>query len=162
MICVGFSTHSGNVVSRLIRWMTGSKASHTWLLVDDALFGTEMVMEATEVGFRFITYSRFKAEGNDIVTVVTPAFPLKPGMRQAAMWLGERYDFGGLLGSAVVLLGRWLRRKWKNPLGSSKAMFCSEAVVRVMQAAGYPGSAALDPESITPQDLLDFLTKVGA
>jgi len=157
MIRIGFSTHQNNVMSRLIRWFTGSKVSHTWLLIEDAFFGVEMVMEATETGFRLIPYTNFKAEGNDIVAVLDPAHPLDAGVRQAALWLGERYDFTGLFGSAFVLLGRWLKRKWRNPFDAPQSMFCSEAVTRVLQAAAYPGAQNLDPAATTPQDLLDFL-----
>ena len=161
MIRVGFSTQLKNPLSRLIRYCTGSKASHAWLLVEDTFFGLEMVMEATETGFRLVPYANFKAEGNDIVAVLEPPYSLDLGVHEAARWLGRRYDFAGLLGSFFVILGRWLRRKWRNPLASPRAMFCSEAVVEVLQAAKYPDSSALDPASTTPQDLLDFFTKAG-
>ena len=161
MVRVGFSTRTKNIFSRLIRWLTGSKTSHTWLLFEDSFFCLPMVMEATETGFRLIPYDNFKAEGNDIVAVIEPPYPLDEGVQQAARWLGERYDFTGLLGSVIVLLGRWFKRKWKNPLAASKAMFCSEAVVWVMRAAKYPGSEAFDPEATTPQDLLDFFVGAG-
>jgi hypothetical protein len=162
MIRVGFSTQLKNPLSRLIRWLTKSKASHAWLLFDDTFFGLRMVMEATEVGFRILPFSNFQAEGNDIVAIVQPAAPLEDGVMAAGQWLGESYDFAGLLGTSFVLLGRWLRRKWKNPLASPHAMFCSEAVVRVIQAAKYPGSEALVPASTTPQDLLNFFSRTGA
>jgi hypothetical protein len=161
MVRVGFSTRTKNIFSRAIRWLTGSKTSHTWLLFDDTFFGLPMVMEATEVGFRLLPYDNFKAEGNDIIALIEPPYALDEGVQQAARWLGERYDFTGILGSVFVLLGRWLKKKWRNPLAGSKSMFCSEAVVRVMQAAKYPGSDAFDPEATTPQDLLDFFVKSG-
>jgi hypothetical protein len=161
MVRVGFSTRTRNLMSRAIRWLTGSKASHAWLLVEDTFFGIDMVMEATEVGFRLIPFDNFKAEGNDIVALLEAPYPLDEGVHAAARWIGERYDFAGLLGSAFVLLGRWLRKKWRNPMASSRSMFCSEAVVRVMQAAGYPGSESFDPEATTPQDLLDFFARAG-
>jgi len=149
-------------MSGLIRWFTKSKVSHAWLLFDDTFFGLQMVLEATEVGFRVLPFANFQAEGNDIVAVVQPAAPLEDGLKDAAQWLGESYDFVGLFGTSFVLLGRWLHRKWKNPLASPHAMFCSEAVTRVLQAANYPGSEALVPASTTPQDLLDFFSRTGA
>jgi hypothetical protein len=157
MVRVGFSTHTKSVLSRIIRWFTGSKASHTWLIIEDTFFGVEMVMEATETGFRLIPFENFKAEGNDIVAIIEPVYPLDVGVRQAVRWLGESYDFAGLFGSVVVMLGRWLKRKWRNPLDRAQSMFCSEAVVRVLQASLYPGSEKFDPSATTPQDLLDFL-----
>lgn len=157
MIRVGFSTRTKSIFSRLIRWFTGSSVSHAWLVYDDAFFGEDMVIEATEVGFRLIPLANFKAEGNDVVAVVEPKSPLDVGLRAARTWIGESYDFGGLLGASVVILGRWLKRKWRNPLDSPRSMFCSEAVVMVLQASSYPGAEKLDPSATTPQDLLNFL-----
>jgi len=157
MIRVGFSTHTKSILSRIIRWFTKSKASHAWLLITDSFFGVEMVMEATETGFRLIPFENFKAEGNDIIAIIDPAYPLDVGVHQAVRWLGEGYDFAGLFGSAFVMLGRWFKRKWRNPWDRPHSMFCSEAVVRILQASQYPGSEKFDPAATTPQDLLDFL-----
>lgn len=156
MIKVGFSTHHHNILSSTIRFFTKSEVSHTWLLVDDPLFKRPMVLEATETGIVLTPFDRF-ATKNDVVCILDPKHPLDSGMSEAGAWLGERYDFLGLVGTAFVLLGRWLKRKWKNPLSSSHAMFCSEFVVNVMQAAQYPGAENLVPTGTTPQDLLDFL-----
>lgn len=160
MVRVGFSTHRSNLLSTVIRWLTGSKVSHTWLLIDEPYFGIPLVMEATEVGFRLIPYEVF-AKKNDIVEIVsvdpTRLDSVEASVKRAAQWLGDDYDFGGLLGSAVILLGRRLKKRWKNPFASSTAMFCSEAVVLVLKGADYPGTENLDPEATTPEDLLDFL-----
>lgn len=157
MIRVGFSTHKSNFLSATIRIFTGSKVSHTWLLVEDEpFFGIPMVMEATEVGFRYIPFETFKSK-NDVVEVLTPTHPLDKGVHVANAWLGDSYDFLGLLMSFFVVVGHWVKRKVKNPVHSSRSMFCSEAVVRVLQASDYPGVADLDPSSTTPQDLLSLL-----
>jgi len=64
----------------------------------------------------------------------------------------------GLFGIFLTLVARWFKRKkWKNPFTSANALFCSEAVVRVMKAAAYPGAGRLGDETTTPQELLDFL-----
>jgi len=117
-----------------------------------------MVMEATEVGFRYIPFSVFSGK-NDVLEVITPPHPLDKGVHMANAWLGESYDFVGLFSTFFVIVGRWLKRKVKNPGQSSRAMFCSEAVTRVIQASEYPGTVDLDPASVTPQDLLDLLKK---
>jgi hypothetical protein len=158
-IKVGFSTRKNNPLSALLRWITHSKASHTWLLISHEFFGLDMVMEATETGFRVIPFDNFKAEGNEVVVVVETGHDLTEGVRYATRWLGESYDFGGLLGASVVLLGRWLKHKWRNPINDPHAMFCSEAVCRVLQIAHYPGTDTLEPSEVTPQDLMDLLVK---
>jgi hypothetical protein len=61
---------------------------------------------------------------------------------------------------AWVLLGRALRRQWKNPLSRADELFCSEAVVEeFLIPAGYPGVAALGlPQDVSPPALLTFLS----
>jgi hypothetical protein len=155
---IGFSTGKGNPVSAIIRFFTGSRASHAWLLVHDPLFDMELVMEAHEVGFRLVPFKTFR-KANRIVAIVDPQHPLDPGVREAAKWLGSQYDFRGLFGMMFVIAGRVFRRKWKNPFRSARSMFCSEAVVRVLRASGFPDATRLSAEDTTPQDLMDFFVK---
>jgi hypothetical protein len=156
IVKVGFTSSSG-VLPRLIKWATKSKVNHTFLYISDSFLGIDMVLQATIGGFNLLTYSKY-AKSNHVVKIVDLAHPVDVGLKEASLWLGERYDYGGLFGSAFVLLGRWFKRKWSNPWDNSDAMFCSEAIVRVLQASNYPGSQGLDPSAVTPQDLLVFLT----
>lgn len=160
MIRIGFSRRDRNHLSRLIRHMTGSPVSHCWFLIDEPFFGVEMVIEASEFGYRIIPYAGYE-KANTIVTLVEPRWPIEDAVRASAAWLGSRYDFAGLFGMGAVLVGRWLRRKLKNPFTSAHALFCSEAVVRTLQLAQYPGAGALDPENTSPADLLAFLKAEG-
>jgi len=155
-VSVGFST-SRKLVSRIIRRVTRSKVSHTWLLVSDSFLGVDMVMQATLGGFQMTSYEAFKKH-HQIITLLEPNHSLSTGVKQSAQWLGFRYDYAGLFGAAFVIMGRWFRKKWGNPFNDADALFCSEAVVRVLQASGYPGAEVLDASTVTPQDLLAFLT----
>ena len=156
IVKVGFS--SGNrMLSYLIKWATKSKTSHTFLYLSDSFLGTDMVLQATIGGFNLVTYQKF-AKSHNIIKLIDLQYPIDEGLKQASLWLGERYDYTGLFGSAFVLIGRWFKRKWTNPWNDSNAMFCSEAIVRVLQASNYLGSEKLDPSSVTPQDLLVFLS----
>jgi hypothetical protein len=56
-----------------------------------------------------------------------------------------------------MIVAGWCKRKIRNPLHDPDSMLCSEAIVRVLQAAQYPGAASLDPPSTTPEALLEFL-----
>lgn len=156
-ILVGFSTQN-SLPSRIIRKITKSSVSHAWLLLRGSFMGLDMVLEASSSGFHLTPYETFRSR-NIIVETVEPVAPLDDGVRLAASWLGSRYDFTGLLGSVIVQIGRWLRRKWRNPFDASRAMFCSEAIVYVLRAAKYPGAEGLDPSGTSPEDLLDFLTE---
>lgn len=158
MVYVGFSTpRRWNPLSALIRAMMRSKASHAWLLVEDPLFQLRLVLEAHSTGFRLISLAEF-VKRNKVVALVEPAHPIAPGLPEAGGWLGDEFDVLGLLGIFLTLVARWFRRKaWRNPFASSRALFCSEAVVRVLKAAHYPGAGRLGDETTTPAELLAFL-----
>lgn len=157
MTYVGFSTpRRWNPLSALIRWMTKSRTSHTWLLVEDPAFDLRLVLEAHTTGFRLISFTRF-VKDNRVVALVRTSHPLEPGLPDAGQWLGESYDVLGLFGIFLTLVGRWFRqRPWNNPFPTPSALFCSEAVVRTLKAAGYPGSERLGDETTSPAALLEW------
>ncbi|MBK9520003.1 MAG: hypothetical protein IPO09_22315 [Anaeromyxobacter sp.] len=158
MVFVGFSTpRRWNPLSALIRAMMRSQASHAWLLVEDPLFELRLVLEAHSTGFRLIALAEFVKE-NRVVALVEPAHDLHRGLPEAGGWLGDQFDVLGLFGIFLTLVGRWFSaRRWRNPFTSSRALFCSEAVVRVMKASRYPGAERLGNETTTPAELLAFL-----
>jgi hypothetical protein len=167
MISVGFS-NSNTWLSKIIQWFTGSTISHCWLLLDPgtAFYGQQKwVLEAVLQGYHLIPYEGYTV-GNHLVSLVTLPYPVEDGVIRAMGWLGGSYDVGGLLGEAVVVYERWLERTWRwlkfkirNPLHEQRAMFCSEAIVFVLQVSKYPGADALIAKNTTPQDLYAFLTK---
>ncbi|MGC4114605.1 MAG: hypothetical protein QM765_08345 [Myxococcales bacterium] len=161
MVKIGFSTARGNPASLIIRALTGSKASHAWLLVRVDPFGQDFVFEASEYGVRLVPWGQFRRQ-NRIVAVFEPQVSLEPAMQKAGELLGAYYDFKGLVGMAFVILGRWLRRKWRNPLNTAKAMWCSELVAKVLKWAHHPGVEDLAPTRTSPQDLLDLLRGLNA
>ena len=156
---VGFSTSKKSWVSRIIRWFTKSKTSHTFLVYYDQDWSRDMIMESTEGGYKISPYSKYESE---VVAVFTPKQSIEVGLAKSVDWLGEAYDYTGLIGMMWVEFGRWIKRKWHNPLHSSNAMFCSEAVVRVLQDSNYPGADQFDPTSTDPEMLLEFFEKEQA
>ena len=157
MVYVGFSTpRRWNPLSALIRAMMRSRVSHAWLLVEDPLFELRLVLEAHSTGFRLISFANFVRD-NKVVAIAAPAHPVEPGLPEAGGWLGDQFDVLGLFGIFLTLVAGWFRRKaWRNPFTSSRALFCSEAVVRVLKAARYPGAGRLGDETTTPAELLAF------
>ena len=156
---IGFSTPKHfNPVSWLVRKVTSSAASHCFFIYFDVDWQADMVLEAHEFGFRLMSLSRFEKR-NEVVATFNTTIDIGEGLKHVALeFRGTSGDEGGLLGAAVVMLGRWLKRKWRNPLNSSQSVFCSEAVTLALQKSGYPGADGLVPHSTTPQDLLTFFT----
>jgi len=156
---IGFTTSKTSWISRIIRWFTAGRSSHTFVVYHDVDFERDMIMEATEGGFKITPFSRYESS---LVAIFTPKYSIEVGLRKSVDWLGEGYDYAGLFGMAWVELGRWLKRKWRNPWRDSKTMFCSEAVARIMIDSDYPGTKGWDPQSIDPEMLLDFFEKERA
>lgn len=157
---IGFST-SKSWVSSVIRFMTGSKASHVWFLYYDQDFRDYYVLDANILGFNITPLSIFDAR-NKIVKVFIPKHSIEPGFNEIGRWVSSKYDIKGLLGMFFVSLAQWFRVKIKNPAGDSKSLFCTEAVALAMKMSQYPGTEDWDCSSITPQFLIDFLTNDGS
>jgi hypothetical protein len=157
MVLIGFSTsRRWNAISALIRAMTNSRMSHSWLMVEDPLFKTRLVLEAHSVGFRLVSFTRF-VEENEVIALVKPAHSLEPGLPSTALWLGEKFDLLGLFGIFLTLVGRLFRqRPWLNPFPTARPLYCTKAVVRSMKAARYPGSEELGDHTTSPADLFAF------
>ena len=157
---IGFST-TNHLVSRIIRKLTGSIVSHTWVLYYDEDFKCDCVIEFTKGGCRLSTFDRFK-QRNLIVKIWTPQCSVQKGFVGLRNFLEAGYDYIGLFGMLFVLFARWLKKKIRNPFASSKKLFCSECVVRLLQNAEYPRSDTLDPETVTPDDLYHFAIREEA
>jgi len=158
-IRIGVSTPKRwNPLSPILRRVMGTPYSHIWILLDDALFDVDMVLGTETHGFQLIPYERF-LKTNNVVMVYDPdpSYHLDVGLRAVAPLIGEPYDKVGLIGMAWVMLGRWLKRKVRNPLASSKALFCSESVALVLAKSAVPEAAMLVPELATPADVVAVL-----
>lgn len=152
MVKIGFST-TNMLLSRLIRKITGAKVSHCWFVFE--AYGKEFVLQADVGGVKITPMGSWISKWT-IVQIVSP----KVDVDLAPAWdmLSESYDYGGLIGNFWVYVGRWLHKKWKNPLDSGHALFCSEFIVKVLQEAKYPGAEKFDAAATSPEDLVEFLS----
>ncbi len=106
---------------------------HTWLLVEDPLFHLRLVMEAHTTGFRLISLAEFEKD-NKVVALVAPSHSLKTGQPAPRRARALRH----------LQVAKWFKKRVENPWTSPRALFCSEAVVRVMKSAHYPGGELFD------------------
>lgn len=154
-IKIGFAT-SPAWISRAIRYFTRSPVSHAFVLIEGATPTGDLVLQAVATGWTLTTRRRFEA-GATGIRYVTPRVPLDAGLDKALEWLDTPYAFAGVVGMAWVCIGRALRKVWRNPMPDPHHMFCSEGIVYMLQADGYPGADVLDAPSVSPADLLAFL-----
>jgi hypothetical protein len=159
-VLIGFSTRKYNPVSALVRWITGAKASHAWVMYPDQFFHDRlMVMEATEWGVREISADIFWKR-NVVVAVFKPEVDMTEAVRMSGPLLGELYDFLGLIGMPIVIAAaKWLHKKITNPLESPSGLFCSELVMKLMKIAQHPGTESLSPSESSPDLEMRFLTE---
>jgi hypothetical protein len=160
-VLFGFSS-SQWWVSRLIKRFTRAEVSHAFLYLRATEFG-DLVMEAGWDGWRMSTPEALCSGTTRIVELVpcpeNMRAPVLAAVVASRSALGERYDYEGLLGMAWVEIAKnWLRKKVKNPFRSARSMFCSDAVVSlILQPAKWPNAELLDAQSISPEDLREFV-----
>jgi hypothetical protein len=153
-VSLGFST-TNYPLSILIRWITKSKTSHTWLLVEEN--GKSTVYEAHLSGFRSIDWKSFK-KSNKIIATKALNWDMSAGVKLAQSWVGKKaYDLDELVGNVWVLIGKWLGRKFSNPFHDCKELDCSQSMTLVLQKVKFPDSEKFVAYNTSPQDLLNFL-----
>lgn len=134
-------------LSGVIRWFTGSKVSHVVVTFD--LDGLPMVCHADMGGVRFVTRDRFLATNHQVVEEWAHVEELTLTEIEASLGVG--YDYAALFGEIPVMLARWLGKKIRNPFNSPSHLYCTELVLKL----GTPELNALDPDTATPEDILD-------
>jgi hypothetical protein len=159
-VLIGFST-SRHWLSRLIQRAQGAPYSHVFLVYRDPLFQVPVVLEAGLAGFHPSAAAPWWRQ-HQVLYVVRVQTDLSAGLAAAGPYLGAQYDVQGLAGAGLVTLGRWLRRKWRNPAHGPAQLFCSEVVARILAWAAVPGADQLPPDETTPADLFRFLQGAGA
>lgn len=147
---------SDDLVSRIIRWFTKSRVSHAFFLYWDDKFQRWNTAGAMAPGFEIIAADRI-FPANRVVAIYEPV-DLNPIMPDLDEWLSDMYNYPGLIGMALVEIGRWLKRKWHNPLTASNSLFCSQAVAQALILAKQP-NFDLDPTTTAPSDLDDFFQR---
>lgn len=160
-IKIGFST-SGLWISRLIRWASKAKVSHTFVIIEDGDFGYPMVVQEAWQGFTLQTLDNFKAAGNVVLNVIDPKVPLNIGLVAVAPLLGTQYGYLQLIGAGFVRLFQVFKKKIHNPFRNTRSLFCSELNTILLQKSGYPDAGGLDASNTSPEDLLEFMQKKEA
>ena len=145
---VGFST-TGGPISRLIRWVTGVRASHCFIRYRCGTFADDMVLEATGAGFRVCSWRRFDRANKLVAMYRLKLDPecMRGGFMKLAHRLGDAYDTLSLVG---YLLRSWFSLR-RVPFNSRKKLVCSEAVALYLQHCGVD---VTNRNVVTPRDLM--------
>lgn len=153
---IGFSTKPDNILSKGIRWITRSQASHTFIFLTN-----KVILEATFFGIKAYSWEKFK-EKNKIIGIFQikrDEWLLEEGLYKAINRLGEPYDITNLLGQVLVkIVDILFHKKIKNFLGNKKFLQCSEYSYYYLKDCHIPIEIE-DIEAINPEYLLDFCLK---
>jgi hypothetical protein len=157
-ISIGFSTDPKSWVSKIIRWFTKSKYSHTFIVVrGDPVLG-DLVVESDSGGVQIKTFNGFNFTKNPLLKEVAISDDVTVPLRHTLDLLGSSYDYTGLVGmSWVELMWHVFKKKVHNPLHSKNALFCVAFVIVFMQQMDWKNSGALVPQDNDAQMLADFI-----
>lgn len=151
-ITIGFSASTG-IVGKTIMWFTRGRVSHAYATYYSKTLQNVFVIEATFWGYKLTPHSKW-LKHNQPVAEFKCSYDLSPGLRHVAKWLGGTYDFWSAFGLAAK---RWFGKWYRNPFRDPKKLHCSEAVTMMLRKIGLAEN--LDPESTTPEDLLQYCSK---
>lgn len=161
-IYFGFST-STLPLSYFARWLMRSKASHTFLLIE--LGFIKLVVESSFGGVKVTPYDKWKKHSK-----LTHLFALdkkrsddmvNSALAETFSIVGTKYDYPGYFGFLPVYIMRWFGKKIRNPFGSASSMACSEFVIQVREELQIQSWMHFDPESTSPQDIIEVCEKSG-
>lgn len=159
-IYFGFSTNN-YPTSILARWITKSKASHAFLLVD--LFFIHLIIHATFGGVKVVPYTKW-IKSNKITNLYALSTPrsredIEIALAEAFSFVGGKYDYPGFLGFIPIYIMRWFGKKIKNPFASAKAIICTEFILQTREELKINSWTGLDAESISQQDIIEICDK---
>ena len=147
-IILGFSSDS-LPISKLIKWFTRGRVNHAYVIYHDETLDEKIVMEASFSGYVLVPYKKWKKGRKEFAQFACQK-DLSDSLKIMANKLGSGYDFLSALG---LSLRRWFGKFFTNPFRNPTKMHCSEAMAVMLKDAGFKVG---DPESKTPEDLLEF------
>lgn len=156
-IIVGFSTGK-TILAKLIRWITRSSVSHTYLKMRTTFEKPEfLVYQASGLSVNIENFENFQKHANIIeeINYSVSAVKYEEIVHYMVDKMGRPYSIKQLIGMLWVLFGRSIGLKWRNPFRDQDHSFvCVELICRALDIPR--------AEELTPQDLLDYLKSHSA
>jgi hypothetical protein len=131
-IKVGFST-TDSLFSRLIRFCTRSKVSHTYIYVHDDFFDEPFVLHV-ERTMHLIRAEDFYKENRPVEEFTIEDERLALSMKENLKHLGKKFNWWDWAGW-FPLVRRWVKVKLKSPTHSFPKLICVSYVLRVLNDA---------------------------
>jgi hypothetical protein len=164
-IIIGFSRPKAwlEPFSWLIRLITWSSFSHAYIRFYDTEYNRWLIFQASGAKVNFIGMTMFDGLENIYEEFNVPISDLtkKVVVQSAIDICGSPYGVGQIIGFGWVLLARLFGKKVKNPFASNSSFVCSELVAEILIEIDKEDSGTLDPSTMSPQDLYNFMIEKG-
>lgn len=160
-VVVGFG-RDRSLRSRLIRWATAGRWSHTWLELH--LWGGAWALHSGARGVAVVPLRQVTPTYTAVARYAVAGLPEAAVLAVAHTYVGRPYDYRAVLWNGLLLvllrLTGW-QRLHDAVVRDAARYSCSELVAAILGGAGLEGLPALDPELTTPQNLADLCAAGG-
>ena len=156
-----FFSRSNSLVSRIITLITRGDASHAGIILSDIPEAGHELYQSLGDGFGMSTREELTRGSTRILKEIPINVDPARVLAICRARLGTPYAYLAVLGMLWVQLGKWLGKRWRNPVRSVHHMFCSESVVEILTQAGFIQFQRLDAISVSPVALESILTRAG-
>lgn len=158
---VAFSIHSLNPISKAIAWFTGSKWSHTILVVEHGKY----IYTSETSDFEVVMHTLDDSINDETVKMEVYRADLDPGSQQLIVSecmknLGQTYGYLQFISLGIrALLRRWFGIKIGNFI--RQGVVCNQHVLYGLSKVPSLGELyGMDPESIDQQELYEKITSI--
>jgi len=146
-IIIGFSSHPG-IFSTLIKLVSASKVSHTYVRIPVPEYGESMVFQASGLIVNYTNYRVFQERSTTIeeyeIEVPDEVYTLGEMLRVTEA--GKPYSMKEIVGLLWILFMRNMGRRVSNPFrDGSSSYVCVELAMRCV-------GLAVDSENVTQED----------
>lgn len=148
LVCL---SSSSEWYGRAIRKLTGANVNHAFIAYASREWGGWWAVQTDERGVVKVPVENVRCAHLECYEF--PALDLKTAMPRVRPFVGEAYDWGGILGFLVKLYAwRAFGRRIVNPLHKQGELFCSEFVTTYLQCVDgmYLDFMRLDASSVAP------------
>lgn len=157
---IGFCTKRRNFISRVIRWFTRSKWSHTYVIRQNE--PDILVLEAGMFQVQIVPITKYQSRKYANVYFQPDGFSqadITCGLMKAGEKIETHYGWLQLLGFIPVIMAKRLfGMKISNP--SKGGVVCSELVLQYLRGLDPAGPwGTLDKNTVSSEDLYEVLSK---
>lgn len=156
---VGFCTKRANFISKVIRWFTRSRWSHTYVIrqIDPDI----LVLEASTFQVQLVPITKYESKKFSNAFFRPEGFKdadISCGLMKAEDKIETHYGWLQLLGNIpVIIVKRLFGLKIHNP--SKGGVVCSELVLQYLRGLDPSGPwTSMDKDTVSPEDLYEILS----